>query len=163
MMTNHRQKLLFKLLDLLRQKGLTIGFAESCTGGLLSSWITQFSGVSSVYVGSIVSYSNAVKQEVLKVSKTTLETEGAVSASTVKEMLEGVRKLLPIHCAAAITGIAGPTGGSLEKPIGLVFVAVSGPNFEFMEQLQLKGDRKSIQAQACERVVELLVEGLQKP
>lgn len=160
-MNKDQQKRIFKLFDLLQQSRLTIGFAESCTGGLLSSWVTQFSGVSSFYIGSIISYSNAVKQEVLKVSKTTLETEGAVSAATVKEMLAGVRNLLRVDCAAAITGIAGPTGGSMEKPIGLVFVSVCGPGFEYTESLRLKGDRTSIQSQACARVIEMLIEGLE--
>lgn len=161
-MTEKQEKLTSKFIDLLRQKQLTCGFAESCTGGLLSSLITQFSGVSQYFLGSVVSYSNAVKQEVLQVHKTTLENHGAVSAPTVKEMLSGVRQLLKVDVAAALTGIAGPTGGTPDKPVGLVFVAVAGPDFEVIEALQLKGDRLAIQSQSCERALELMIEGLQK-
>lgn len=161
-MTSKQNLLVAKLVDLLRQKGLTCGFAESCTGGMLSSWITQQSGVSQCFIGSIVSYSNAVKQEVLQVSRSTLDNQGAVSSPTVKEMLDGVRQLLKVDVAAAISGVAGPTGGTPEKPVGLVFVAVGGPGFERVERLQLNGDRLAIQSQSCERALEMMIEGLQK-
>ncbi|MEY4616207.1 MAG: hypothetical protein RJB66_1167 [Pseudomonadota bacterium] len=161
-MSDNREKLLIRFIDLLRQKNLCCGFAESCTGGLLSSWITHFSGVSQYFMGSVVSYSNAVKHEVLQVQQSTLENHGAVSAPTAKEMLVGVRKILKVDVAAAITGIAGPTGGTSEKPVGLVFVAVGGPGFEVVEKLQLNGDRSEIQSQSCERALELMIEHLQK-
>jgi PncC family amidohydrolase len=161
-MTNEQQELVSQFINLLRQKKLTCGFAESCTGGMLSSWVTQASGVSQYFLGSIVSYSNAVKQEVLQVSRTTLDNHGAVSSPTVKEMLAGARRIFKVDVAAAITGIAGPSGGTSEKPVGLVFVAVSGPGFEGVEQLQLIGDRLAIQAQSCEYALRMMVEGLQQ-
>lgn len=161
-MLEKQEKLVTNFIELLRQRQLSCGFAESCTGGLLSSWMTHFSGVSQYFMGSVVSYSNAVKQEVLQVQATTLENHGAVSGATAKEMLAGIRKLLKVDVVAAITGIAGPSGGSPDKPVGLVFVAVAGPGFEVIEKLQLKGDRSAIQSQSCERALELMVEGLQK-
>ncbi len=160
-MTDKQKELILKYIDLLRQKNLTCGFAESCTGGLLSSWTTQFPGVSQYFLGSVVSYSNAVKQEVLQVDRTTLDNHGAVSSPTAKEMLAGIRRLLKVDVAAAITGVAGPSGGTLEKPVGLVFVAVGGPGFERVERLQLIGDRLAIQSQSCERTLEMMIEGLQ--
>lgn len=160
-MTDKQKKLISELIDLMRQKDLTFGFAESCTGGLLSSWVTQFSGVSRYFMGSVVSYSNAVKQEVLQVSTTTLDNHGAVSSPTVKEMLAGVRKILKVDVAAAITGVAGPSGGTPEKPVGVVFVAVGGPGFERIEKLQLIGDRLAIQSQSCEHALEMMIKGLQ--
>ena len=161
-MIESQNRLVTTFIDLMRQGDLSCGFAESCTGGLLSSWITEFPGVSQYFKGSVVSYSNAVKQEVLQVRQTTLETHGAVSGATAKEMLLGVRQLLKVDVAAAITGIAGPTGGSSEKPVGLVFVAVVGPGFESVVKLSLKGDRREIQIQSCERALELMIEGLQR-
>ena len=161
-MTERQELLLQEFFELMRQKSLTCGFAESCTGGLLSSWLTSLAGVSQYFTGSIVSYSNAVKQEVLQVSRTTLENQGAVSSSTAKEMLAGLRRILNVDVGAAITGIAGPTGGTLEKPVGLVFIAVAGPGFETVEQLNLKGDRLAIQSQSCERALEMMIHGLRK-
>jgi PncC family amidohydrolase len=160
-MTDKQEQLVLRFIDLMRQKKLTCGFAESCTGGLLSSWLTQFSGVSQYFLGSVVTYSNAVKQEVLQVSGTTLENHGAVSSPTVKEMLAGIRRMMKADVAASITGIAGPTGGTSEKPVGLVFIAVAGPGFEEVERLQLKGDRRSIQEQSCARALEMMIKGLQ--
>jgi PncC family amidohydrolase len=161
-MLEKQEQLVLQFIEQMRQKQLQCGFAESCTGGLLSSWITHFSGVSQYFKGSVVSYSNAVKQEVLQVQQTTLENHGAVSAPTAKEMLAGVRRILGVDVAAAITGIAGPTGGTSEKPVGLVFVAVAGPGFEVVEKLQFEGSRSAIQTQSCERALELMIEGLQK-
>lgn len=161
-MATRREQLLNEFFELMRQKNLTCGFAESCSGGLLSSWVTSLSGVSQYFMGSVVSYSNAVKQEVLQVSGTTLENQGAVSSPTAKEMLAGIRRILKVDVGAAITGIAGPTGGTSEKPVGLVFIAVAGPGFEVVEKLNLKGDRSAIQAQSCERALELMIDGLHK-
>ena len=150
-------RLVLDFIKLLRQNSWTCGFAESCTGGLLSSWITRVPGVSQQFCGSIVSYSNAVKREVLQVRESTLNNTGAVSEQTVKEMLQGVLKILKVDVAAAITGIAGPSGGTVEKPIGLVFIAVHGPGFEEIQRLDLKGNRESIQSQSCEQTLRLLI------
>lgn len=159
---NTKDALVSEFIDLMRQKNLTCGFAESCTGGLLSSWITRRPGVSQWFVGSVVSYSNAVKKEVLQVDSTTLENQGAVSSQVAKEMVSGVCRLLKIDVGVAITGVAGPSGGTKEKPVGLVFIAVAGPGFEEIVKLQLTGDREAIQFQSCENALKLVIQGLRK-
>ena len=152
--------LVSEFIHKLSEKQLTCGFAESCTGGLLSSWITKRPGVSQFFLGSVVSYSNAVKQEVLQVSPTTLENQGAVSRQAALEMVRGVHRLLKVDVGVAITGIAGPSGGTVDKPVGLVFVAVVGPGFESVEKLQLTGDRESIQLQSCVQALKLVIREL---
>lgn len=159
---NTKDALVSEFIDLMRQKNLTCGFAESCTGGLLSSWITQRPGVSQWFVGSVVSYSNTVKKEILQVDSTTLENQGAVSSQVAKEMVSGIRRVLKTDVGVAITGVAGPSGGTTEKPVGLVFVAVSGPGFEEIVKLQLTGEREAIQSQSCEKALSLMIQGLRK-
>ena len=134
----------------LGDKKLTVGFAESCTGGLLSSFVTELSGVSQVFMGSIISYDNKVKQKFLNVSEETLKTKGAVSAETATQMAVGALKALDVSVAVSVTGIAGPTGGSDLKPVGTVFIAVAGLNREAQVfQHQFAGDRKTVQLQTC--------------
>lgn len=115
-----------KAVGLLRDKKLKIGFAESCTGGLLSSYFTQMSGVSDVFDGSVVSYANSVKEDVLGVKRETLIQYGAVSKECAAEMVAGALKVLKTDVAIAITGIAGPNGGTEAKPVGTVYIAVAG-------------------------------------
>lgn len=107
--------------------GATLSVAESCTGGLLGSLITSLSGSSSYFAGGVISYANSVKTAVLGVQNETLENHGAVSAATVKEMAAGVQRLTKATYSLAITGIAGPDGGSPEKPVGTCFVGLAGP------------------------------------
>lgn len=115
-----------RTIEVLRDNQLTVGFAESCTGGLLSSAFTQVPGVSQYFLGSVVSYANSIKQDILGVEEAVLKNNGAVSVECAKQMSEGVLKLLKAKCALAITGIAGPAGGSKEKPVGTVYIAISG-------------------------------------
>lgn len=117
------------LADRLLQKGKTICTAESCTGGNIAHLITLVPGSSVYYKGSVVSYSNSVKADVLGVSKDDLETFGAVSEQVVRQMAEGARRLLHTDYAIATSGIAGPTGGSSQKPVGTVWIAVAGDDF----------------------------------
>jgi nicotinamide-nucleotide amidase len=105
----------------------TLSTAESCTGGYIAHLITSISGSSNYYKGSIVAYSNEIKQNLLGVNQETLMTQGAVSEATVKEMAEGVRQKLGTTCSIAISGIAGPLGGTPEKPVGTTWIAVSSP------------------------------------
>ncbi len=113
--------------QLLRQKGQTVATAESCTGGYIAHLITSISGSSDYFEGSVVSYSNRIKTEMLGVSEKTLETYGAVSREVVTEMAEGARQKLTTGYALAVSGIAGPTGGTEEKPVGTVWIALAGP------------------------------------
>ena len=112
---------------LLKQQGMTIATAESCTGGRLAAALNAQSGSSAYYMGSVVAYDNSVKTNILGVSPETLNTDGAVSESTVRQMAEGVRTLLHTDYAIATSGIAGPTGGTLDKPVGTVWIAWATP------------------------------------
>ena len=122
-MTNY--ELSHKLVSVLLEKELEIAQAESCTGGLLSKYITDQPGASSIFQCGIVSYSGAIKHKLLGVSSETLRTYGEVSAETAREMATGIRRLACSDIGVGITGIAGPGGGSKEKPVGLVYFAVS--------------------------------------
>lgn len=112
---------------ILKERGETISTAESCTGGLIAHHLSRFSGSSSYYSGSVVSYSNEVKERILGVSKQDLISYGAVSRAVVEQMARGVRESLGTDWAVATSGIAGPTGGSKEKPVGTVWIAWAGP------------------------------------
>ena len=108
--------------------GRTVSTAESCTGGLIASRITDVSGSSAYMLGGVVAYSNAIKQVLLKVSERTLLDHGAVSSETAAEMARGARRLLRADYALSVTGIAGPGGGTAEKPVGLTFIGLAGPD-----------------------------------
>jgi nicotinamide-nucleotide amidase len=113
--------------NLLKQKGMTIATAESCTGGRLAASLNAQSGSSAYYMGSVVAYNNSIKTNVLGVSQETLDNDGAVSESTVRQMAEGVRALMRTDYAIATSGIAGPTGGTPDKPVGTVWIAWATP------------------------------------
>jgi PncC family amidohydrolase len=125
--------------QLLKQRGLTLAVAESCTGGLVSHRITNVPGSSAYYQGS--SYSNEIKERVLHVQRDTLERHGAVSEQAVREMAQGVRDVLCADVGMAVTGIAGPGGGTPEKPVGLVYVALAAPDGVWAERYVWEGDR----------------------
>ncbi len=138
------------VISALQQKRQSIGFAESCTGGRLSAAWTEVSGVSDVFLGSVVSYSNQVKMDLLGVQEKSLKSEGAVSQKVVLEMAQGLRKKLKVDWALAITGIAGPKGGTAEKPVGTVWFAVVGPDFEESQKKNFTGERVTIQQASVE-------------
>lgn len=129
------------LLNTLLEKKITIGFAESCTGGLCSSKITDLSGASDVFMGSIICYSNEIKHNTLAVNKTTLEKHGAVSIEVAKEMALGAREKLGVDIAVSVTGIAGPLGGSVDKPVGTVCFGVASKNHVWTYKHHMPGDR----------------------
>lgn len=137
------------ILSLLSKHNLKITAAESCTGGLIAHWLTKESGASVAFDGSVVSYANAIKEAWLEVSVENLVSFGAVSEAVVREMLEGALRLSGADFALATSGIAGPSGGSANKPIGTVFIGVKDKTgTERIERLHFKGDRNYIQAQA---------------
>lgn len=153
------------LLQILNDKGFTVGFAESCTGGLLSSELTKIPGVSSVFKGSIVCYANEVKERLLGVDPVTLQKFGAVSKEVAVQMVLGAKRSLSVDVAASITGIAGPDGGSAMKPLGTVFIAVVGGKNEaevFHHHFSEQTTRESIQKMAMEKAIEHLIEVLKK-
>lgn len=114
-----------KIGECLKDKGMTLSTAESCTGGGIAALITSVPGSSSYFKGGIVAYSNEVKMNLLHVSPQTLEKHGAVSRETVIEMAKGAMEALKTECAVATSGIAGPDGGTLEKPVGTIWMAVA--------------------------------------
>lgn len=114
-----------ELLALFRERGLTFAAAESCTGGLINARLTSVAGSSDVVLGGVVSYSNSVKENALSVRAETLQSFGAVSEQTAKEMAEGVRRIIMADIAVSVTGIAGPGGGTEKKPVGTVCFGVA--------------------------------------
>ncbi len=125
------------VVNLFREKGLTIATAESCTGGLVSQRITEVSGSSDVLLCGLCTYSNDMKVKVLGVSEKTLELHGAVSKEVVSEMARGARNVSGADVAVAVSGIAGPTGGTEQKPVGLIYVGVSSEKYEEVVELKL--------------------------
>ena len=152
-----------QLLKLLRQKKATLAFAESCTGGLASATLTGVEGVSSVFYGGVISYSNKSKVQVLGVDENIIAEHGAVSEPVAKQMALGVREKMETCWGVSITGVAGPSGGTEEKPVGTVCFAVIGPEVEVLQTHNLKGGRKSIQKQSVQKAFEILKESLGFP
>lgn len=136
------------VLDLCRSRGLTVATAESCTGGLVGARLTSVPGASEVYVGGVVAYSDDVKRERLRVPEEVLAEHGAVSAQAARGMAEGVRADLGADVAVAVTGVAGPGGGTQEKPVGLVFLHAESPDGDSASRLQLPGDRDAVRRRA---------------
>lgn len=142
--------------NLLINSNATVGTAESCTGGYVANQITSIPGSSRYYEGSVVSYSNDVKMNVLGVSRETLEAYGAVSEQTAREMAEGARRLLNTTFAISTTGIAGPDGGTAEKPVGTVWIACATPEETFTQLLTLRNNRKINIELTCSYALNLL-------
>jgi PncC family amidohydrolase len=141
---------------------LTLGTAESCTGGGIGMRVTAISGSSAYYLGGIIAYHNSVKQSRLGVSAQTLETHGAVSEQTAEEMARGVRQAVGASVGLSITGIAGPTGGTLEKPVGTVFIGVSSDKGEEVRHFVFSGDRRAVRIQSEDAALALLRDHLQE-
>jgi PncC family amidohydrolase len=141
---------------LLTAQGLTIAVAESCTGGLIAHRLTNVSGSSAYFIGGVVAYANEVKEQVLGVSGETLAAHGAISEETVREMARGARRLFDTDVAISAAGIAGPTGGTPQKPVGLVYVALAAPDFERCERHLWQGDRLENKQQTSEAALEML-------
>ncbi|MGH3137841.1 MAG: nicotinamide-nucleotide amidohydrolase family protein [Gaiellaceae bacterium] len=136
------------VLDLGRVRGLTLATAESCTGGMVAARLTGVPGASDVFLGSVVAYANAVKTGELDVPQDVLDLHGAVSAETAAAMAHGVRSRLGADIGVAVTGVAGPDGGTEEKPVGLIFVHAVGPDGEEARRTELPGDREMIRGRA---------------
>ena len=134
----------------------TLACAESCTGGGLSARITDIPGISAVFQGGVIAYDNAVKSGVLQVPVEALERQGAVSQPVAEAMALGVRALLSTDFALSTTGVAGPGGGSVEKPVGLVWMAIAGPRGVRSEKQIFSGNREQIRAQAIEHCLQML-------
>lgn len=161
-MTNQVERQIAELQSICAQRGWTVGLAESCTGGLLASWICAEPGVSSFFNGCVVSYARMVKENLLNIPKSLLQTHGEVSLAVAKAMASGARTALNCTWSVSITGVAGPSGGSLEKPVGFVCFAVSGPGFEkaVYKQFEAQGGRQDIQRQSANFAFDFLLSAM---
>ena len=146
--------------ELLRQHGLRLAVAEFCTGGLIGHRITNVAGSSTYFIGGVTSYAYEAKVRLLGVRWETLEKHGAVSRETVLEMARGVRKVLAADVGIAVSGIAGPAGGTPEKPVGTVWIGLSAPGNEQAWSYHLEGDRLQIKEQAAEQALRRLADYL---
>ena len=144
----------------LRERALTLATAESCTGGLLGHVLTEVPGASDTYVGGVVSYSDAVKREQLGVPAATLEKHGAVSAQTSVAMAEGARRAYGASLAVAVTGIAGPGGGTASKPVGLTYVAVADQTGHDVRRFVWQGDRGANKRDSVAAALDFVLERL---
>jgi nicotinamide-nucleotide amidase len=144
------------VLDACRARGLTLATAESCTGGLVAARLTSVPGSSDVILGGVVAYANDVKTGELGVSAELLERHGAVSSEAAEAMAAGARARLGAGVAVAVTGVAGPGGGTEEKPVGLVYLHVQGPSGDLPRELNLPGDREAIRGRATAAALHLV-------
>jgi nicotinamide-nucleotide amidase len=144
------------VLDLCREGGLRLATAESCTGGLVAARLTSVPGSSDAFVGGVVAYADEVKARELDVPGEVLERHGAVSAEAAAAMAAGARERLGADVAVAVTGVAGPGGGSAEKPVGLVFLHADGPDGEAARELNFPGDRDAIRSRATVAALHLV-------
>ena len=152
------KKLSQKIVRLLAKKRLKISFVESCTGGLLSSTITQISGSSKVFTIGLITYSNQSKMNTLKVPKNTIRKYGAVSYETCLSMVKNLNKISKTNISVSITGIAGPNGGTKQKPVGLVFIGIKKGNKKLVKKHLFKNKKRIfIQRTAVNKALNLIL------
>ena len=154
-----------ELVDLLLEKKLKISFAESCTGGLISSTLTDISGSSKVFSESFITYSNDSKFKILTVNPATLSIKGAVSEETINEMLDGLLAITDSDVVGAVSGIAGPTGGSIDKPVGTVYIGIAFRGLENIRVVKRYNfsdiySRKEIKLKTVENIFYLLISSI---
>jgi len=145
------------VLACLREQNATLACAESCTGGLVTASLVEVPGASDVLMEGVVTYANESKMARLGVPAEMLETHGAVSAETAAAMAEGVRRALGTTYGTSTTGVAGPGGGTPEKPVGTVYIGVSGPKGTVVERLNVKGDRMTVRLYSTMAVLHRLL------
>ena len=149
-----------KLVKALIDKKITCATAESCTGGGVGYAITGVPGSSAVFRGGVISYDNSVKREVLGVPEEVLLTQGAVSSECAADMAKGARRLLGADLAVSLTGIAGPGGGSAEKPVGLVWFGLASATEVATEKKVFPGDRDAVRTAAIDYALRLMISGI---
>ena len=154
------EKLAAEVGSALKKRGLKLATAESCTGGGLGFWITSISGSSDWYERGFITYSNEAKIELLNVKALTLEKQGAVSEKTASEMALGALHASHANIAVAITGIAGPLGGTSDKPVGTVWIGVAVGNKAYARHYLFKGDRHSVREQTIAETLNLILSAL---
>jgi PncC family amidohydrolase len=147
--------------DLLRKRELKLALAESCTGGLIGDRITDVPGSSEYFLGGVVAYAYEAKVALLGVSWNTLNTKGAVSQETVLEMAHGARRILNTDIAVSVTGVAGPGGGTPEKPVGTTWIGLVTKEGEWTRLFQFSGDREQNKNSSANAALEILLDYLQ--
>ena len=152
------KKLSLKVVKLLSKKRLKISFAESCTGGLLASYITSISGSSKIFTLGLITYSNQAKINILKVPKKTIRKYGAVSYETCLSMVKNLNKISKTNISVSITGVAGPSGGTKQKPVGLVYVGIKKGNKTLVNKYLFKIKKRSlIQNESVKKALSLIL------
>ena len=141
-------------------KNLTLGTAESLTGGMIAASVAGVSGASAVLMGGVVSYDSRVKHEVLGVEQAVIDTVGVVSQPCALQMAQGARRVLKTDVAVSATGIAGPTGGTAETPVGTVFIGVSSAKGTRVDECHFEGDRQSVREQSAAHALKMALEVL---
>jgi PncC family amidohydrolase len=158
---DRQESLVLRVADNLRSRGWKLACAESCTGGLLAHLITNMPGSSDYFLGGVIAYDNQVKMDVLRVPAGLLGQFGAVSEETVRAMAEGVRDLMNADVAVSTSGVAGPGGGSAEKPVGTTWIGVAGPAGIRVVHYCWDGNREQNKVCSAEAALELLLEYLE--
>jgi PncC family amidohydrolase len=155
------QTLELRIGKLLSERKHTLSTAESCTGGLVSHRITNVPGSSAYFMGGVIAYSYEAKASILGVPWDTLNGKGAVSAETVLEMARGARRLLRTDIALSVSGIAGPGGGTAEKPVGTTWIGLVAPHAEWTRRFVWDGDREQNKEYSCEAALQMLMDYLE--
>lgn len=153
---NNENSIEYSLGKILCNNKLTISTAESCTGGMVAAKLISYPGISASFLEGAITYSNEAKIKRLDVRKETLDAYGAVSEQTAREMAEGIAKLSSSNTSIATTGIAGPGGGTNEKPVGLVYIAVHVNNKTIIEKCNFNGNREEIRISATNHALKML-------
>ena len=147
-----------RVIEIFREKGLSLALAESCTGGMIAETITNVAGASDIFYGSAVTYVNSAKEHILGVAHETLEKHGAVSSECAEEMACGARRVYGADVAMSVTGIAGPGGGSEAKPVGTVWFGLATKDGAETFRRRFDGDRAAVRRQTVEEVLRRLAE-----
>ncbi len=143
---------------LLAKRKLSVSVAESCTGGMIGAALTSVPGSSAWFRGGVIAYANTVKQRLLGVPSSILDKKGAVSAETVEAMARGAQRLFATDCALAVSGVAGPGGGTKEKPVGLVYVGLACGKKVRSFEYRFRGDRREIRERAVREAIKMMIE-----
>ena len=151
------EELAVQLLQRLRDRGLTLATAESCTGGGIGHALTAVPGSSASYLGGVISYANAVKETVLGVPAEVLQTHGAVSEQTAAAMAQGLLRVIPANLAVSVTGIAGPGSDGTKKPVGLVYIGVCDGRQTHVTEHHFSGDRDAVRRQTADAALQRLL------
>lgn len=149
-----------QVVSKLKEKNWQVAFAESCTGGLLSGRLVNVAGVSDVFSEGYVTYANEAKHRILGVSQDSLDRFGAVSRQVAKEMAQGAARVSGAQCAVAVTGIAGPDGGTAQKPVGLVYIGCYAAGETVVTENHFQGNRPEVRTQTVEAALRLLLDRL---